>query len=105
MEQSVCHLARRAPHPVTAGPAVRRGRLPVVFTARPRARPAGRISRCLYNGHVETRNGGGGWALPFLAGVAAGTAGIALLRALERKQVIDPSLFRTLPAKGAAAPV
>jgi pimeloyl-ACP methyl ester carboxylesterase len=54
---------------------------------------------------VETRNGSGGWALPFLAGVAAGTAGLALLRALERKQVIDASLFRSLPAKGAVAPV
>jgi pimeloyl-ACP methyl ester carboxylesterase len=54
---------------------------------------------------VETRNGSGGWALPFLAGVAAGTAGVALLRALERQQVIDPSLFRSLRAKGAVAPV
>jgi pimeloyl-ACP methyl ester carboxylesterase len=54
---------------------------------------------------VETRNGRSGWALPFLAGVAAGTAGVALLRALERKPVIDPSLFRGLHGKGAIAPV
>jgi pimeloyl-ACP methyl ester carboxylesterase len=51
-----------------------------------------------------TRNGSGGWALPFLAGVAAGTAGLALLRALERKHLIDPSLLR-LQAKGSIPPV
>jgi len=53
---------------------------------------------------VESRNGTGGWALPFLAGVAAGTAGVALLRALERKPAIDPRLFRGLLGKGGIAP-
>ena len=51
------------------------------------------------------KNGSAGWALPFLAGVAAGTAGLALLRALERKPLVDPSLFRGLREKGALAPV
>lgn len=60
---------------------------------------------CLYNGAVESRNGSGGWALPFLAGVAAGTAGFALLRALERKQIVDPRLFRGLQQQGAIDPV
>jgi len=54
---------------------------------------------------VDTRNGNGGWALPFLAGVAAGTAGLALLRAFERKHFIDPSLLRRLHEKGAIPPV
>jgi len=62
------------------------------------------MRRCLYNGGVESRNGTGGWALPFLAGVAAGTAGVALLRALERKPAIDPRLFRGLLGKGGIAP-
>jgi pimeloyl-ACP methyl ester carboxylesterase len=53
---------------------------------------------------VETRNGSGRWALPFLAGVATGTAGLALLRALERKPIVDPGLFRGLH-KGRVAPV
>ena len=53
---------------------------------------------------MESRNGTG-WALPFLAGVAAGTAGVALLRALERKPLVDPSLFRGLLGRGGIAPV
>lgn len=54
---------------------------------------------------MDNKNGSAGWALPFLAGVAAGTAGAALLRALERKPLIDPSLFRGLVDKGSTAPV
>jgi len=56
---------------------------------------------------VERRNGGGGgggWALPFVAGIAAGTAGLALLRALERKR-LDPVLLRGLGDPGQVAPV
>jgi hypothetical protein len=44
-----------------------------------------------------------GAAVP--GGVAAGTAGFALLRALERKQIVDPTLFRSLQQKGAIDPV
>ena len=51
-----------------------------------------------------SRNGSGGWALPFVAGVAAGTAGLALLRALERKR-LDPVLLRGLGDPGRVAPV
>jgi pimeloyl-ACP methyl ester carboxylesterase len=54
---------------------------------------------------VEKKNGSAGWALPFLAGIAAGTAGAALLRALERKPILDPSLFRGPGRKGAIPPV
>jgi pimeloyl-ACP methyl ester carboxylesterase len=53
---------------------------------------------------VDTRNGGGHWALPFLAGVAAGSAGLALLRAFERKR-LDPSLLRGLGDQGPGTPV
>jgi len=53
---------------------------------------------------VNNGDGRGGWALPFLAGVVAGTAGLALLRALEHKR-LDPSLLRGLGADGGVSPV
>jgi len=64
----------------------------------------------VHNRSVDTRNGrggngSGGWVLPFLAGVAAGTAGLALARALERKHGLDPRLLRGPRQEGAIPPV
>jgi pimeloyl-ACP methyl ester carboxylesterase len=53
---------------------------------------------------VDNRDGSGRWALPFLAGVAAGTAGLALLRAFERKG-LDPTLLRGLRDQRGVPPV
>jgi pimeloyl-ACP methyl ester carboxylesterase len=53
---------------------------------------------------VDTRNGSSRWALPFLAGVAAGTAGLTLLRAFERKR-LDPLLLRGALGEGPVPPV
>jgi pimeloyl-ACP methyl ester carboxylesterase len=53
---------------------------------------------------VDTRNGSSRWALPFLAGVVAGTAGLTLLRAFERKR-LDPLLLRGPGERGSIPPV